>query len=247
MTRLSQLDVTTLNPVLKAIKARTQGCGSLEQAAQVVTEILFDEFREAIVLVRMFATVPYGQLPPAIQAFVSTLAQSHNILPLINDDTAVLSLVGTSGSRSAWNDRRRSEGHIGIPLASADFVDRIPMMSRLLKEVGLGLDWISSRDTEIAVRAIGSISGVFYVPDAGTAIDSQGRKIIAAQDFVRANGVRSVFGLAGGYAISRTFATLIVFANEKLERLQAELFAPVINTFKGNTGSLASSGSIFSA
>ena len=121
------------------------------------------------------------------------------------------------------------------------------MMSRLLEEVGLGLDWISRRDTDIVVRARGGLSGVFYVPDASTAIDSQGRKIIAAQDFVSANGVRSVFGLAGGYATSPTFVTLIVFASEKLEKVQAELFAPVLNTFKGNTGSLASSGAIFSA
>ncbi len=60
----------------------------------------------------------------------------------------VLSLLGTRGEDMRWNDRRNSQGHVGIPLVSADFIDAIPMMSRLLKELGLDLNWIASDDTE---------------------------------------------------------------------------------------------------
>ena len=246
MSRLDQLDVKALNPVLNDLKKKTEGCRTMEETAQATTRLLFEAFKDEIVLARMFATVPYGSLPAANRAFVAKLAKAQNIASLLRDDTAILSLVGTSGRQPAWNDRRRSEGHVGIPLASADFIDRIPMVSRLLNEVGLGLDWISRGDTNIVVRASGRISGVFYVPDASTATDDKGRKIIAAQDFVQAQRVRSVFGVAGAYAIGGTFVVLIVFTNLVLAKAQAELFTPVINIFKGNTGLLASSGTIFS-
>ncbi len=243
---LQQVDVRSLNPVLNDLKAKTAGCRTMDETAQRTTRHLFESFKDEIVLARMFATVPYGKLPAANQAFVAKLAKAQNITALLDENTAILSLVGTSGHQPAWNDRRKSDGHVGIPLASADFVDRIPMVSRLLDEVGLGLDWLSRGDTNIVVRASGRISGVFFVPDAATATDDKGRKIISAQEFVKAHGVRSVFGVAGAYAIGGTFVVLIVFTNQALTKGQAELFTPVINIFKGNTGLLASSGAIFS-
>ncbi|MFH0940065.1 MAG: hypothetical protein V1899_12410 [Planctomycetota bacterium] len=57
-------------------------------------------------------------------------ADSKNIAHLVKNETLVLSLMGTRGDEPAWNDRRSSAGHIGIPLASADFINKIPMMIR---------------------------------------------------------------------------------------------------------------------
>src|SRR5512144_2112177 len=98
-----------------------------------------------------------------------------------------------------WNDRRNSQGHVGIPLATSDFIEAIPMMSRLLKELGMGLDWIDSNDTSMVARALGSSSGLFYVPDAALEIDAKGRKVIAGQDFVKTHGVKTVFGMGGAF------------------------------------------------
>jgi len=94
---------------------------------------MYDEFEESIVLARLFATVPFGELPAYNQEFVNKLADSTGITQLINDKTYILSLLGTHGVEENWNARLNSQGHIGIPLASADFIDSIPMMSRLLK------------------------------------------------------------------------------------------------------------------
>jgi hypothetical protein len=198
MSKISTIEITQLTPVLGKVREKSSGCRTLEEAAQGVSDALYKEFGDTIILVRMYATVPFGKLPVANSAFVSQLAQTHNITQLIKDDTLVLSLLGTRGSKPAWNDRRQSQGHVGIPLASAAFIDKIPMMSRLLKEVGLNLDWFDRQDTDIVIKAMGRVSGVFYVQDARTAVDQQGRKIIAAQDFVEANQVQTVFGLAGG-------------------------------------------------
>ena len=118
------------------------------------------------------------------------------------------------------------------------------MMSRLLKEVGLDLNWIDSQEA-IAVKTFAGLSGVFYVRNAEKAMDDRGRSIISAQDFVRENNVKTVFGLAGAYPISRTFLTLIVFSRETLERPQVEQFLHLISHFKANTTSLVSTEAIF--
>ncbi|MHC4166906.1 MAG: hypothetical protein ACYSWQ_08115, partial [Planctomycetota bacterium] len=77
------------------------------------------------------------------------------------------------------------------------------------------------------------------------AVDHQGRKIIPAQDFVEANDVKTVFGLAGGYPAGKMFVTAIVFCRETLEKTEAELFSPLLDAMTANTASLASTGAIF--
>jgi hypothetical protein len=231
--------------LLEKVEEQVKRCKTLETAAQAVMEVLYQEFSDSIVLVRLFVTVPFGKLPAANHSFVARLANAQGLTGLMKDETLVLSLLATRGRKPAWNDRRQSQGHVGIPLVSAAFIDRIPMMSRLLNEVGLSLDWIDSQEKVIATKTFIGLSGVFYVPDAKTAVDHQGRKIISAQDFVDDQHVKTVFGLAGGYPISRTFLTLIVFCCETVEKPSVERFLPLISSFKANTTSLALAGTIF--
>ncbi|MHC4686452.1 MAG: hypothetical protein ACYTEW_19390, partial [Planctomycetota bacterium] len=66
-----------------------------------------------------------------------------------------------------------------------------------------------------------------------------------AQDFVEANDVKTVFGLAGGYPVGKMFVTAIVFCRETLDKAEAELFSPLIDAFTTNTASHASTGAIF--
>jgi hypothetical protein len=242
MSKISE--VGSIFPLLDEVTERTKGCKTLEDAAQVVTDVLYEEFSDSVILVRFFATVPFGELPAANRSFVAKLADRQNITNLIKDETLVLSLLGTRGTEPAWNNRRRSEGHVGIPLASADFIDRIPMMSRLAKEVGLNLGWID-RQEAIVIKTFAGLSGVFYVPDAKTAVDDQGRKIISAGDFVRDYNVETVFGLATGYPVSKTFLTLIAFCRETIEKSKIEQFLPLISYVKAGTTSLVSTGAIF--
>jgi hypothetical protein len=242
MSKISE--TSNILPLIDDITEKTKSCKTLEEAAQTVTDVLYEEFSDSIVLARLFGTVPLGKLPVANRSFVAELADSQGITDLIKDETLILSLLGTRGAEVAWNDRRRSEGHVGIPLASADFIDKIPMMSRLLKEVGLDLDWID-RQEAITIKTFAGLSGVFYVPDARTAVDDQGRKIISAQDFVRDNDIKTVFGLAGSYPLKKTFVTLIIFCRETLQKPQVDRFLLLMSSFKAKTTSLASSGAVF--
>ena len=242
MSKISE--VGNIFPLLDKVTEKMKGCKTLEDAAQVVTNVLYEKFSDSIVLVRLFATVPFEKLPDANRNVVAELVHTQGIANLVKDETLVLSLLGTRGTEPTWNDHRKSKRHTGIPLASADFIDRIPMMSRLLKEVGLQQDWIDHQDA-IMIKTFASLSGVFYVRDAKLAIDDQGRKIISAQDFVRDYDVKTVFGLAGGYPISKTFLTLIVFCREMIERHQAEQYLPLVSHIKATTSSLVSNGVIF--
>lgn len=242
ISKLSREDYVDLQD---KVAERAAGCAVLEEAAQRYMSVLYEAFSESIVLARFFATVAFGKLPEPNKVFVSNLAQSARISELINDDTLVLSLLGSRGSDPEWNDRRKSQGHVGIPLASSDFIDRIPMMSRLLKQLGAGIDWIDSNDTELVARTFENLSGVFHVQEAETEVDNQGRKIIAAQDFVESEGIKTVFGIGGAYMGTSLFFTTIIFLREVLEKEDASRFMFQANKFKAATLDLVDEDKIF--
>ena len=244
MAKICDATFTDFRNLQDKISKLVNGVASFEDAAQTYTAALYEAFKESIVLVRLFVTVPYEKLPIPNRKFVDHLALSKKDRQLIHDNTLVLSLVGTSGVKPEWNDRHQSQGHVGIPLVSADFIDAIPMMSRLLKQLGMDLNWIDTRDSRLVTRTIGSLCGVFFVPDAATEVDQKGRKIIAAQDFVATYHVKTVFGFGGEYLDTPTFFVTINFLRETLEKNQAERFATAMSFFKAITVRLVE-GQIF--
>lgn len=221
------------------------GCDCLEDAAQKVTDLVYSEFKSSVVLARLFATVPFEILPASNKEFVRNLADTKGLTPRLTNHSPILSLMGTSGQEDDWNDRHKSRGHVGIPLISADFINKIPMMSRLLKSLGLSLDWLSGNGTGIIQDTIGKTAGIFYVPDARTAVDEKGRKIIAAQDFVAKYNVRAVFGTGGGYIHDATFIVLIVFTREQIDEERAQCFLHLATVIKAATTRLLLHGRIF--
>jgi len=143
-------------------------------------------------------------------------------------------LLGTHGDQEEWNDPRRSQGHLGIPLISSAFVGAIPMISRLLRELGVPLDWIDTHDASVIQKILGDSASLFFVEDASQATDDQDRKIIAAQDFVSGYKIRSVFGIGGAYSGGEMLVT-VVFSHARFGREKAEQFLPLVTLFKSNT------------
>jgi len=238
MAKISEAVTTSFRAVQDNLGQRIKALGSFEEAAQHYTAALYKEFEESIVLIRLFATVPYGQLPAQNKKSVDNLGRAKGVSASIHDQTLVLSLLGSSGKEPTWNDRRDSQGHVGIPLVSAAFIDAIPMMSRLLKQLGLGLDWIDQGDTAVVKQTIGSMTGVFFVPEAASEVDQRGRKIIVAEDFVQKYGIKTVFGFGGGYLGSSTFSVTIIFLRETLSETDARQFAAQVGFFKTITADL---------
>jgi histone H3/H4 len=224
---------------------RIQKSNCLEDAAQNLTTELHNQFNESVVIARVFFTVPFSDLPPTNKDFVKNLAESAQAASQLKDTTPVLSLIGTHGQEEDWCDRRKSKGHVGIPLISSGFVGAIPMISRLLKELGVPLEWVDSHDTEMMVQTVGQSAGLFFVENASETTDRQGRKVIAAQDFVSAYDVKSVFGIGGAYQ-GGEMIVIVVFCRDAFSRSTAENFLPLTSTFKGNTTSLVESARVFS-
>jgi hypothetical protein len=233
-----------LKAFFEAIKTRARQATSLDRAAQTLADEFYERFKDLTVLVRVFATVPYAQVPAPVQRFVSALVEARGQAHLLREDTTVLTLMGTRGVLPAWNTRLGSRGHLGIPLVSPEFVDAIPMVARLLSELGVTVEGVAGGG-EYVTRALGNLSGVFYVRDATEALDERERPIITSRDFVADHGVKTVFGFGGAYMMERSFTVIIVFARQTLDHAQVKELAPIANAFKAATMGLVAANRFF--
>ena len=155
-------------------------------------------------------------------------------------------VLGTTGREPQWNQRLTSEGHLAIPLLDRAFVQGIPMIAKLLADLEADLANLDSGMPIASRKLLGGQNATFYVPDARTMVDSQGRSVISATPFVTRYGVRGVFGMGGAY-LDGSLAVAVIFTNEVLERLTVDKFPSLIGNFKMATSKLVSAGKIFSA
>jgi len=242
--KLEKADGKTIDKIWAKVQSSVGDATCAEVAAQGLVTAVRDQFTESIVIARAFMTIPFSALPAESQTFVRKLAESKGAASALKPVTPVLSLIGTSGREAEWCDRRKSKGHVGIPLISAEFVSSIPMISRLLKEIGIPLEWVDTQDTDELVRIVSGSAGLFFVEDASRAKDHEGRKIIVAEDFVAAHSVKSVFGVCGAYQ-SGQIVVLIFFSCDGIKRSVAEAFVGLVPGFTGATAAMVTSGRVF--
>lgn len=242
--RIDQATSTTIADFWNDVESTVEQCDTLNAAAQELARRLYEQFQESVLLARVFVTVPFSSLPAWDQIFVRGLAVSVGAKGEVKPETTVLSLVGTWGQESEWCNRRHSKGHAGIPLISSNFVAGIPMIARLLKELGISIDCLDKGDKSIVVETTGSSVGLFFVEDAAGATDDAGRKIISAQDFVATHGAKSVFGASAAYA-EGPMIVIVVFCRDMLSRTLAENFSKLATLFRSGTSSLVKDSDIF--
>lgn len=218
---------------------------SLEAAATIIGRNMYEELSESTVLVRTYALVPYREVPEDVRSFVDTLVQTAGTsVGAVQPTTPVLSLLASYGARVEWQDRRQSRAHKGIPLVSAGFVDAIPMLARLLKELGIDLAWLDDAPEVLTRSLVGGFNGLFFVDDARAVRDAKRRLVIPAADFVETEGVRSVFGM-GGFYPNGTMIVTIVFTRELLKRTTVDRFASLVSMLKGETFRLIMKRAVF--
>jgi hypothetical protein len=217
---------------------------SLEEAAQAAAKALHTQFEESVVLARVYLTSSFDALPQTSKDFVQKLAESVGAADDLKAATPVLSLIGSHGQEADWCDRRNSKGHVGIPLISSAFIGAIPMISRMLGELGVPMDFLDSHDTGIIIENIGSAAGLFFVENAAEATDNEGRKIIAVQDFVAKYSVKSVFGIGGAYDGGQLLV-VVMFCRDAFSRTTAENFLTLANLFQSQTNALVSGQHVF--
>jgi hypothetical protein len=203
-------DLTTfgLGDMLKCslrLRETATGAPTLEATAQRVCRFLYDELRDPngdrqCALVRCYKTHAFGSLDADLQAFaraVMGVEQPRSTMKC-------LTLMATVGQTAAWNSRHLSRGHKAIPLPSPEIVEQAPMISQLIKELGLELTSVLQPSPDVVRWLAGKRHGVFYVENAlGSPY------IPAQQDFVVRFGIRSVIGLGGMLATGDLFAVIL--------------------------------------
>lgn len=197
----------------------TEGA-SMEDVGASTVRFLYDSLRSSqpdgpgCALIRTFITLPYEQLEPTQQEFARRLVPDIDQHP----GTKCLTLLATAGELPAWNDRKESRGHQALPLLSEESIARSPMISQLIRQLGIEVHALLESDSDVMVDRKEHSFNVFHVAEA------LGSPHIPAQsDFVVPHSVRSVIGFGGLLPPNELFAT-ILFTKTPVNREVAELF-----------------------
>jgi len=170
--------------------------------------------QKSCALVRFFKTHPYCELPADLQQFAS---RALGDVPQ-SDDMPCLVLLATAGDLPEWNCTQLSQAHRAIPLASARMIEESPMISQLIRQLGLELQQVLSPDPNLLVDIEQETFNVFHVPAA------RGSPFVPAQaDFVVPCGIESVLGFGGMLPKGDLFC-VILFSKVPIPRETAEMF-----------------------
>jgi hypothetical protein len=202
---LTKFDLGDMLKCSLRLREIAAGAPTLEVSAQRICRFLYDELRgpntpRACALVRCYKTHPFGALDSELQGFARGVLGSTYASPSMK----VLTLMATVGETSPWNSRHLSRGHRAIPLPSPEIVEKAPMISQLIKELGLELSALLQPSPEVVKELAGKRHGVFHVENA------LGSPYIPAQEeFVVKYGIRSVLGFGGMLFTGDLFAVIL--------------------------------------
>ncbi len=240
------LEAATWNEIAalrENVAKQVSGRETLCAAAQEFASLVADSFSTSV-LSRVFALVPYSALPVSDAKLATSFASAASASDLLTPRTPVLSLLGTRGKEASWNDRTRSASHLAIPLLSEEHVRSIPMITRLLGDLGVRLDHLVRNRSVDSRQLAGSTNQCFYIEDAATARDALGRLIIPAFEFVAKHDVKTVFGMGGCY-VDGTMIVSITFAAEHASRQAIDRLPSIISDFKMATTDLVLAHKIY--
>lgn len=212
---------------------------SIEGAARIWLDAVYEPLAEALVLARVFAILPRSALPPFEAEHADRVAGAAG--HALDARSPVLSLLATRGARPEWNERLRSQVHLALPLASSALLEASPMIASLLDDMGVRLTTVSWGPRLVSTAREVPEHPTFYVADALTTTDPRGRFKIPARDFVFAHDVKSVFGVGGTLGGGTLFA-MVLFARQHVTRAVAEQLAPLAAEFRSATLPIAGAG-----
>ncbi|HEX9084166.1 MAG TPA: hypothetical protein VF836_05465 [Gemmatimonadaceae bacterium] len=216
---LTKFDLGDMLKCSLRLRETASGAASLEASAHRTCRYLYDELqgpdgRRACALVRCYKTHPFGALEPDLQNFARGMLGGETPRPTMK----CLTLMATVGESAAWNSRFLSRSHRAIPLPSPEIVEKAPMISQLIKELGVQLSTVVQPSPEIVKEMAGKRHGVFHVEDAlGSPY------IPAQQEFVVRYGIRSVLGF-GGLLFNGELFAVVLFSTVRVPSSAADRF-----------------------
>jgi hypothetical protein len=210
-------DMTELGSVLRKLD---QGAQSMEEVANRVVRHLYQHLGDAdtgahsCALVRFFKTHAYAELETELRDFARGMLHDQTPEPSMR----CLTLLATAGERPEWNFREASVSHKAIPLVSEELVSKFPMISNLVRQLGVEVEALLNPTPDLLVESESSSFNVFHVLDA-----RKSAYIPDQVDFVEPFGIQSVLGLGGMLPRGDIFA-VILFSKVPIPRETAQLF-----------------------
>ena len=203
------------------------GVESMEEASNRIVRYLYENFctkptgEKSCALVRLLKTHPYEDLEVELAEYARSMLDHYPPLPAMK----CMTLLATVGEQTEWNSRHTSIGHKAIPLASEFVVAQIPMISEIIKQLGLNIKTVINPDSDLLAEMEQRKYNVFYVPEA------IGSPCIPAQDsFVIPFGIKSVLGF-GGLLPSGNLFVIIMFLKVQIPDSTAQMFGTLaLNT-----------------
>lgn len=219
---LTKFDLGAMLKCSLSLREILAGAPTLETSAHRTCRFLYDELHgpdtpRACALVRCYKTHSFGALDPELQAFArGFFGEGEPRLSM-----KCLTLMATVGQSAGWNSRHLSRGHRAIPLPSPEIVEKAPMISQLIKELGVELEAVIQPSPEVVKELAGKRHGVFHVENAlGSPY------IPAQQEFVVRYGIKSVLGF-GGLLFNGELFAVILFSTVHVSTASAERFKTV--------------------
>jgi hypothetical protein len=204
----------------REVREAARGRTRMESGADAMARHLYDAFRDGdgvrqCALVRFYKTHPYPALEPDLRRFADQMLGRPPADPAA---LKCLTLLATVGEEPAWCDRKRSQGHQAIPLASEEMIEQAPMIAQLIRQFGLEVRQVVRPEEDLLQARGGRSFNVFHVEEA------LGSPYIPAQrEFVEQYGVRSVVGFGGALRSAELFA-VILFTRVYVSAMAAERF-----------------------
>lgn len=216
-----------------------QGASSMEEAAGRIVTYLYDDLADhrsgqrACALVRFYKTHPYGMLDAGRRHFASPRSTGEVTSP----DARYLALLATTGDEPAWQSVAGSRNHQAIPLESAENAARVPMVLRLIDQ--LGIDFTASPQASSSVTvAVDSRSN----DDDGAGLPSA--DVLIPDPFLDRHGIRSILGFGGQLPAGDLFA-VVLFTRVSIEARARDLFKTLALAVKVSVTAFAR-GPVFS-
>ena len=222
MIDLPGITTRQLETLSEAIVSCGGSAATMEACARNIVRSFYDGLGlgaqdRACALVRCFKTQRFEALPEDLKDVALQSLESGAPDP----DLKCLVLLATAGDEHAWNSRHTSAAHKAIPLPSAKMVARFPMISQLMKQLGVDVKRVLRSTDGLIVDRDERMYNVFFVPDA-----QDSPHIPAQEQFVKPFAIRSVLGFGGILPAGDLFA-FVLFTRVVLPRAKADLFKPL--------------------
>jgi hypothetical protein len=223
---------------------------NLADFAQLACTAVHERAGGRIGLLRCFLVGRLADQPAGNQAFAREWMRRQDEPTLLLPTTPTLALIGTAGIDPGWNDRKRSVGHLAIPMVSKELVARMPLVASLFDQLGVGLDWLAAPNPGV-VREVGQrAEQQFFVADISKLLAARqakgakegkavgGKRVLQSQ-------LRCGFGAASSYMTQDAFLIVVGFAERALDARAASLATMLARYVRAGTYRMVDAGRWF--